>query len=77
MLVITNRYGSDFFGQVAYNRWVLYHIRRVEDRPVSALFLGFIWHIAVRALALVSVCWCMQCDVYALVCACAWYGSPA
>ena len=44
MLVITNRYGSDFFGQSGYNRWGLYHIRRVEDRPVSALFLGFAGH---------------------------------
>ena len=40
MLVITNRYGSDFFGQSGYNRWVLYHIRRVEDLPISALFLA-------------------------------------
>ena len=27
-----------FFGWNGYNRWGLYHIRRVEDRPVSAFF---------------------------------------
>ena len=43
---------SMFFGS---REGDIYHIRRVEDRPVSALFLGFAWHIAVRAPALVSV----------------------
>ena len=58
----------------------MYHIWCVEDRPVSALFRA-LPGIVVRSPALVSVHGIysghIQWSVCALVCACAWYGSPA
>ena len=63
---------SMFFGS---REGDIYHIRRVEDRPISALFLGFAGHgaSALRRLRVgAGVCSAMYARLYALVCACIW-----